>query len=58
MIKKHIHNVVDNYEPRVKLEKIEITVKEDQNFFGITIWFTPIDSITPVSVDIFLRILR
>jgi phage baseplate assembly protein W len=58
MMKKHIHNVIDNYEPRVTLDKIDITVKEDENFFGITIWFTPVDEVTPASVDIFLRILR
>jgi hypothetical protein len=58
MIKKHIHNVIDNYEPLVKLDEIIVTIKEDENFFGITIWFTPIGEIDRVSVDIFLRILR
>jgi phage baseplate assembly protein W len=58
MITRHIHNVIDNYEPRAILEKIEIDVREDDNFFGITIWFTPIGEVDPVSVDIFLRILR
>lgn len=58
MMKKHIHNVIDNYEPRAKLEKIEIDVQEDNNFFGITIFFTPVGEISIVSVDIFMKILR
>ncbi len=58
MMRKHITHVVTNYEPRAKLEKIEIEVEEDQNSLMITIWFTPIDESEPVHVDIFLRILR
>lgn len=58
MMEGHITKVIENYEPRAKLEKIKIEVQEDQNFLGITIWFTPIGSTDPVNVDIFLRILR
>ena len=58
MMRRHIHNVVDNYEPRAKLEKIETSVEEDQNSLGITIWFTPINETQLTKVDIFLRILR
>lgn len=58
MMRKHIHNVIDNYEPRAKLEKIDINVKEDSNSLGITIWFTPINETELTKIDIFLRILR
>lgn len=58
MMRRHIHNVIDNYEPRAKLEKIETSVEEDQNSLGITIWFTPINETQMTKVDIFLRILR
>ena len=58
MMRKHIHNVVENYEPRAVLEKIDIDVDEDQNALGITIWFTPINETVMDKIDIFLRILR
>ncbi|RLA57801.1 MAG: hypothetical protein DRQ78_13000 [Epsilonproteobacteria bacterium] len=58
MMERHIRNVVDNYEPRAVIEKLAFDVQEDRNFFGITIWFTPVGEIEPASVDIFLRILR
>ena len=58
MMRKHIHNVIDNYEPRAVLEKIDIDVDEDQNALGITIWFTPINETVMDKIDIFLRILR
>lgn len=58
LMTNHIHNVIDNYEPRADLERVEINVEEDQNAIGITIWFTPLGYNDPVNVDIFLRILR
>jgi len=58
MMKRHIHNVIDNYEPRATLKKIEINTKEDENFLGITIWFVPVGEIDVISVDIFLKIVR
>lgn len=58
LMEDHIHNVIDNYEPRVELNKIEIIVKEDYNSLNITIWFTPINEVDPVSMDIFLKISR
>lgn len=58
LMEDHIKYVINNYEPRADLKKIDIEVKEDQNFLGITIWFTPIGEINSVSVDIFLRITR
>lgn len=58
LMERYIHNVIDNYEPRAELKNIEIDVNEDDNSLGITIWFTPTGDVTPVSVDIFLRIMR
>lgn len=58
MMRKYIENVINTYEPRADLEKIEFDTQEDNNFFGITIWFTPVGEITSVSVDVFLRIMR
>lgn len=58
LMSKYIHNVIDNYEPRANIDKLDFDIQEDNNFFGITIWFTPVGEVTSVSVDIFLRILR
>ncbi len=53
-----ITNVIENYEPRAILESIDVDVQEDNNGVNVTVWFTPQNAIEPVSVDIFLKILR
>lgn len=58
MMEGYIKKMINNYEPRAALEKIDINVDEDNNSLGITIWFTPESETEVVSVDIFLRILR
>ncbi len=58
MMEGYIKKMIELYEPRASLKKIDIDVKEDQNYVGITIWFTPESETDVVSVDIFLRILR
>lgn len=58
MMTNHIRKVIELYEPRVSLEKVDIDVMEDNNSLGITIWFTPVGQVDSVSIDIFLNILR
>lgn len=58
LMRSYIEHVIEAYEPRADINKIDFDVQEDNNFFGITIWFTPTGETTSVSVDIFLRILR
>ena len=58
LMTKYIETVINLYEPRAELDKVEFSINEDNNFFGITIWFTPISETESVSVDIFLRVLR
>ncbi len=50
--------MIDNYEPRVELDKVLVEVKEEYNSLGITIWFTPVNETESVYVDIFLKIVR
>lgn len=58
MMRTYINHVIDAYEPRADIDRIVFDTREDSNFFGITIWFTPTGEVQSVSVDIFLRILR
>lgn len=58
LMERYITHVIEAYEPRASLDKIDFDTREDYNFFGVTIWFTPIGQTDSVSVDIFLRILR
>jgi len=58
LMEGYIKNVINNYEPRVVLDKIDIDVQEENNFLGITIWFTPVGEVDSVSVEIFLNIIR
>lgn len=58
LMERYVKHVIDNYEPRAVFEKIDFNTREDYNSFELTVWFTPDGETDPVSVDIFLRILR
>ena len=58
MMKSHILYTLESYEPRAEINEVIVDVKEDNNFLGITVIFTPVNEVESFSVDIFLRILR
>tara|TARA_Y100000361_G_scaffold44407_1_gene38432 strand:+ start:7842 stop:8246 length:405 start_codon:yes stop_codon:yes gene_type:complete len=36
-MKKQIHNMITNFEPRVEIKEIQVTPDYDQNYYGITL---------------------
>jgi phage baseplate assembly protein W len=57
-IKKTIINAIAAYEPRVSLQDVSVLLSPDNNGVYVTIVFTIVNTITPVSVDLFLERTR
>ena len=57
-IDKEIRNVIRNFEPRVKVVDISITIPEDENSYIITLTFTILYNVTPIVIDFVLYKLR
>lgn len=53
-----IKNVVNNFEPRVKLEQVYVKENYDENGFDVTLEFFMVNVPNPVSVSFFLERLR
>ena len=58
VLKQRILEVIENYEPRAIVNDIEIFGDIDRNGYEITIIFTPLNSLEPVQIDLFLERLR
>lgn len=57
-LKLRIEQVINAYEPRVELQGVQVENLYDQNAIAITIYFLIVNTLTPSSVDIFLKIAR
>lgn len=57
-IRNEITVALENFEPRVKLDYVEVYPNSDQNRFDITVRFYLLNSIKPISTNIFLERLR
>jgi phage baseplate assembly protein W len=58
MLKRAITDTIINFEPRVKLNEVLVTVSPDNNEVYVSIHFTIINTIRPVSVDLILTRTR
>ena len=58
VLKQRILEVIENYEPRAIVNDIEIFGDIDRNGYEITIIFTPLNSLEPVQIELFLERLR
>jgi phage baseplate assembly protein W len=58
MLKRAITDTIINFEPRVKLDEVLVTVSPDNNEVYVSIQFTIINTIRPVSVDLILTRTR
>jgi phage baseplate assembly protein W len=58
MLKRAITDTIINFEPRVKLDEVLVTVSPDNNEVYVSIHFTIINTIRPVSVDLILTRTR
>lgn len=57
-IDKEIRNVIRNFEPRVKVLDVDITIPTDENSYIITITFNILYNVNPIVVDFVLYKLR
>ena len=53
-----ITHVITTYEPRADLTEVVVEPDPDNNGVRIAVWFIPENAIEPVSVEIFLKVLR
>ena len=53
-----IKEVLENYEPRIIIDNIKIQGDIDRNGYHITLEFTPINTLQPVTIELFLERLR
>ena len=58
VLKQRILEVLENYEPRALVTDIRVYGDIDRNGYEITILFTPLNSLEPVTIELFLERLR
>ena len=55
IIQQEIQNVIDNFEPRVTVDSIDVTALEDQNAFFVKVTFFIGNNIAPTAVNLLLE---
>jgi phage baseplate assembly protein W len=58
MIKRTITDTIVNYEPRVRLDNVAVTVSPDNYEVYVSIYFTIINTTRPLQVDLILTRTR
>lgn len=57
-IKRAIEDVINNFEPRVKLKNVYVQAREDQNQFQASIEFYIVNNTNPTIITMFLERVR
>lgn len=57
-IQKEITILVGNYEPRVRLQNVQVVADYDKNSYQVTITFFTSNSVRPIRTTVFLNRLR
>ena len=58
MLKRAITDTIINFEPRVRLDEVSVTVSPDNNEVYVSIYFTIVNTTRPVQVDLILTRTR
>jgi phage baseplate assembly protein W len=58
VLQRSIEQIIQNHEPRVRLNSVVVTPNEDLNEYGISIYFTVIGVAAPVTFSMTLQRLR
>ena len=58
MLKRAITDTIINFEPRVRLDNVLVTISPDNNEVYVSIYFTIINTTRPVQVDLILTRTR
>lgn len=57
-IDKEIRNTIRNYEPRVKIKNLNVTITPDENAYSISMSFTTVETQSEITIDFLLQKLR
>lgn len=57
-IKQAVVNTINNFEPRVELTDVSVSVDEDSNSVGISIEFKIVNTTRPITLDLTLERTR
>lgn len=57
-IKQAVKDVINNFEPRVKLRDVVVQMREDQNQYEVSISFYIVNQATPIEITVFLERVR
>jgi len=58
VLKQSITQIINNYEPRVNLDQVDVLVNPDNNSVNVTIQFTIINTQTPQQLNLVLERTR
>jgi phage baseplate assembly protein W len=58
MLKRAIADTIINFEPRVKLDDVLVTISPDNNEVYVSIYFTIVNTVRPLQVDLILTRTR
>lgn len=58
MMEQAIRNTINNFEPRVNLRTVDVTLNNDNQTAYVTIIFTILNTVQPISVDLTLKRTR
>ncbi len=58
MLQRSIEDVINNFEPRVDLESVQVSGNLDDNSYYVKIYFRIINTQTPLDVDVILKRTR
>lgn len=57
-LNKEISNLINNFEPRVKLDGLQVNANDQEQRYDISIRFYTLNSVKPIKVNLFLNRLR
>ena len=58
MLKREITDTIENFEPRVKLDEVNVKMSPDEHYVNVSIYFTIINTTRPVQVHLILERTR
>lgn len=58
VLEQAIRNTINNHEPRVKLLQVKVNGKPDENEVNVEIYFTILNTVQPIRLDLALKRTR
>lgn len=57
-LQKEIQVLINNYEPRVRIDDIQVLIDEEKQSYNVYLRFYVLNNIRPITVNLFLNRLR